>query len=136
MARNHCLVFDSHCTADENIERTIAGGTLKDQAMTEEDLLYLASARMLVLHNPSDRIELPPPPAAVDEAPVLWQPSDRPDQEQRVPLSNEDDRACAAVMGMWMGAQVLELSRPEPEAKDPPKRPRKDDEDDDREPSK
>ena len=105
--------------------------------MVDEDFLHLASARMLVLHNPADRIELPPPPAAEDEAAVLWQPADRPDQMERVPLSNEDDRAVAAVMGMWMGAQALELSRPDPVKKDLPQRPLNDDEDDDdREPRK
>ena len=103
--------------------------------MSDDNLLYLASARMLVLHNPAERVELPPPPAAVDEAPVLWQPSDRPDQMERIPLSDQDDRAVAAIMGMWMGAQVLELSRPDPVKKELPVRPT-DDEDDDREPHK
>lgn len=103
--------------------------------MGDDELLYLASARMLVLHNPVDRVELPPPPAAVDEAPVFWQPADRPDQMERVPLSNQEDRAAAAVMGLWMGAQVLELNRPDPVKQHRPHRPLNDD-GDDREPHK
>ena len=45
--------------------------------MSDEEFLSLATARVLMIETPADRIELPPPPpAAVSEAPAMWHPAD------------------------------------------------------------
>ena len=96
--------------------------------MTDDQLLHLASVRMLILPTPINQIELPPPPAAHDESAAMWHPADRPGDMERVPLTQESDRSAAAIMGFWMGMQALEIARPDPAQKPPRPFPRKDDE--------
>ncbi|MFL5328009.1 MAG: hypothetical protein ACJ8C4_03785 [Gemmataceae bacterium] len=95
--------------------------------MIDDQLVYMASARMLMIDHPSTRIELPPPPAAENEAAVMWRPADRPDDMERIPLTHESDRSAAALMGIWIGIQALEISRPDP-VQEKPRIPSEDDE--------
>ena len=87
--------------------------------MIDDQLLYMASARMLMIEHPATRIELPPPPAAENESAYVWQPSDKPDEMERIPLTGEHDRSAAALMGIWIGMQALEISRPDPVQENP-----------------
>ena len=48
----------------------------------------------------------------------MWHPADRGDDVERIPLANEDDQSAAAVMGVWLGLQALEISRPDPARED------------------
>ncbi len=110
--------------------------------MVDPELLNLAPAQVLILEQPLNRVELPRPTAPEIEAPAMWQPADRPEviervpianqdqrepEMERLPLANEDEKTVAAVMGIWLGIQALEISRPDPVQKEQPVR-RTDDE--------
>lgn len=80
--------------------------------MDDHDLL-LEPAKVLILNQPADRIELPPPPAKVDEAAALWRPADRPDEIERIPLSENKDDGAGLVMAAMLIGPAVELILPE-----------------------
>src|SRR4051812_13000772 len=80
--------------------------------MTDHDLL-LEPAKVLILDNPTDRVQLPPPPAKVDEAAAMWKPADQPEQMERIPLSSEKDEGAALAMAIMLGGPAIQLIMPE-----------------------
>ncbi len=76
--------------------------------MIDEGLFPIAHTRYIMLENPADHVQMPPPPAAESEAAVMWRPADiRNGDVERIPLSGEGDRDAAAVYGAWLGASLI-----------------------------
>lgn len=77
--------------------------------MIDEGLLPIANMRYILMENPADHVQLPPPqPAAESESAMMWRPVDiKTGEIERIPLSGEGDRDAAAVFGAWMGASLI-----------------------------
>lgn len=74
----------------------------------EEEFLANATARVLMINSPADQIPLPPPPPAQEiEAPAMWHPIDRLDEQERIALPDQGDRDCANAVGVWLGVSAL-----------------------------
>lgn len=82
--------------------------------MDEDAILAMATCRMLMIESPADQIPLPPPPPASEtEGAVMWHPADRPEEMERIPLSGDEEKSTALLTSIWLGGQVLELSKPD-----------------------
>lgn len=75
--------------------------------MREDDLPGIAAARILTVETPAEKVQLPPPPAHVDEAAMMWRPLDEVDNSHRVALAPSEDDGAASAAGIWMGVNML-----------------------------
>lgn len=76
--------------------------------MIDEGLLPIANTRYILVENPAEQVQLPPPPASESESAMMWRPADiKTGEIERIPLSGEGDRDAAAVFGAWMGALLI-----------------------------
>ena len=74
----------------------------------EDEFLAGATARILMIDSPADQIQLPPPPPAREiEAPAMWHPIDRLDDQERIAIPDQGDRDCANAVGVWLGVSAL-----------------------------
>lgn len=77
--------------------------------MFDDELLVDAKAKILMLDTPANQVQLPPPPPAREsEAPAMWHPADRvDDQIDRIPLEEQGDSEAANAFGIWLGVTAL-----------------------------
>jgi hypothetical protein len=74
----------------------------------EDEFLASATAKILMIKSPADQIPLPPPPPAQEiEAPAMWHPIDRLDEQERIALPDRGDPDCANAVGVWLGVSAL-----------------------------
>jgi hypothetical protein len=109
--------------------------------MSEEELLAMATARVLLIETPADQIPITPaPPAQEIEAAALWQPVDHADgQTERIPLANPEEKEAAAAYAIWLGGALVHMNLAESRAdrnSDPQPRDRDEDDDEDGEPKR
>lgn len=85
----------------------------------DDNILINPTERILMVETPANQVQLPPPPPAREiEAPAMWHPTDRvDDQTERIPLANESEKDAANAVGIWLGMSALHSvvldSRPE-----------------------
>src|SRR5262245_43200518 len=77
--------------------------------MFDDELLVDAKAKILMLDTPANQVQLPPPTTASEsEAPAMWHPADRlDDQTDRIPLEDQGDSEAANAFGIWLGVSAL-----------------------------